>query len=186
MLDVREYTELVAENGAYKDIELDILKDTLVVWSERPGKPYTLIEIRDGRVLAGFALFMRAQNTDFTYDIHTIAIDRDYRGKGVGRKLLEMLEEELLRNEPQAIIRAELSKAKEEAVEMGLFLEAGYTLVGHIPSFYETENDYFIYAKHVSSAPPPKPQDKEAPEAKSPEGQAEGEETAKKEAGNAS
>lgn len=155
MIDVREYASLARETGAYKDIELDILEEALLAWQRHPGQPYTLLDLRDGRILAGFAIMSKAPNTDFTYDIRDLCIERAYIGKGVSRRLLEMLEEEARRIEGSAIVRIETSRRKEDSLGRGTFTEAGYSTIGHIVDFYEAGDDYLIYAKHVTREAPP-------------------------------
>ena len=150
MIDIREYEQLALDSGAYRDIEIDILKETLASWKARPGDPYTILELRDGRVLAGFAVFCRAPNTEFTYDILSLCVDPVYRGKGVGRRLLEMLEEEALGADPAAILRCETSRKKQEAIGAEVLEDCGYALIGHIADFYEGGDDYFMYARHAS------------------------------------
>ncbi len=154
MTDIRDFIQLARDSGAYKDIELDILKETLLNWTERPGDPCSVVELRDGRVLAGFAVFARTQSTDFTWDVRAVCVDSIYRGKGVGQRLVDLIEEEILGSASQAIIRFELSKRKEAAVGEGFLLDRGFTLIGHIEGFYEQGDDYFIYAKHVSMHQP--------------------------------
>ncbi|MFZ4617327.1 MAG: GNAT family N-acetyltransferase [Rectinemataceae bacterium] len=151
MIDIREYLKLARNSGAYKDIEIDILKETLITWLEHPGEPCSVVELRDGNLLAGFAVFARANNTEYSYDVRSICVDAVYRGKGVGQKLTEMIEEEVLNFGPQAIVRFEISKKKEAVVGEGFLLERNFAMIGHIKAFYDTEDDYFIYAKHVSN-----------------------------------
>ncbi|MCK7506482.1 MAG: hypothetical protein MZV70_22120 [Desulfobacterales bacterium] len=57
------------ESGVYKDIELDILIDTLDSWKSRPGSPYSLVEVRDSREPAGSACSSapRTRNRRSTY-----------------------------------------------------------------------------------------------------------------------
>ncbi len=148
--DIRDYIELARDMGAFKDIEIDILKETLVAWTERPGDPCSVVELRDGRLLAGFAVFARTQGTDFTWDVRAFCVDSIYRGKGVGQRLAELIEEEILATTDHGIIRVELSKKKEMAVGEGFLLDRDFMLIGHIKGFYELEDDYFIYAKHVT------------------------------------
>lgn len=159
MINVREYELLTLETGAYRDIELDILKETLAAWKERPGEPYELIELRDGMTLAGFCLFYRAPNTEYTYDIHTFVVGRDYRNKAVGPRLIELLEEQLLGRGDYAVIRIETSQVKETSVGDGFFIASGFQAIGHIPGFYEAHNDYYIYVRAVSSRPLARPAD---------------------------
>jgi ribosomal protein S18 acetylase RimI-like enzyme len=153
MINIREYELVSLETGAYRDIELDILKETLAAWKESPGKPFELIELRDGVILAGFCLYYKAPNTDYTFDVHTFVIGRDYRNRVVGPRLIELLEERLLESRKYAVIRVETSKVKEEAIGDSFFQVNGFQTIGHIPAFYDTENDYYIYVKAVSSIP---------------------------------
>ena len=150
MMDTRDYEQLALESGVYKDIELDILIDTLDSWKSRPGSPYSLVEVRDSRDPAGFCLFLRAANTESTFDIHTFLVGRNYRGKGAADKLLELLIEEALSAAPSVMLRIETSSLKESAVESGFYLSRGFETLGHIPNFYGTGNDYWIYARLVT------------------------------------
>ncbi|NLJ45874.1 MAG: GNAT family N-acetyltransferase [Treponema sp.] len=150
MMETRDYEQLALESGVYKDIELDILIDTLESWKSRPGSPFSLVEVRDSREPAGFCLFQRASNTTSTFDIHTFLVGRDYKGKGAADKLLELLTEEILSSVRSAMIRVEVSSMKENAVEPGFFTARGFEILGHIPDFYGPGNDYWIYAKQVN------------------------------------
>ena len=152
MINVREYELLTLETGSYRDIELDILRETLNVWKDKPGLPYELIELRDGQVLAGFCLYYRSPNTEYTFDIHTFVVGRDYRNKAVGPRLIELLEEHISAVVPYAVIRIETSKIKETAIGNGFFESVGFQTIGHIPGFYEIDNDYYIYVRAVSAA----------------------------------
>jgi len=159
MITIREYELLSLETGAYRDIELDILKETLAAWKESPGLPFELIELRDGMVLAGFCLYHKSSNTDCTYDVHTFIVGRDYRNRAVGPRLVELLEERLLETRNYAVIRVETSKVKENAIGDSFFQTSGFQTIGHIPGFYDAENDYYMYVKAVSKIKP-----KEKPE----------------------
>lgn len=153
MINIREYELLSLETGAFKDIELEILKETLNAWKERPGNPYNLIELRDGRVLAGFCLYYRSPHTDHTYDLHTFVVGRDYRNGAVGPRLLELLEERIREDGAYAVIRVETSKIKEHTISATFYEDRGFQTIGHIPGFYDDDNDYFIYVKAVQALP---------------------------------
>ena len=152
MIDPREYESLARETGAFKDIELEILKESLSAWQKKPGDPYTILELRDGKVLAGFAIMCREASSDYTFDVRAICVDPSYLGKGVTGSILGMLEDELLKSEGSAILRIETSAKKEAAIGLCILAEKGYSLIGHIPDFYEPGDDYFMYAKHLRRA----------------------------------
>jgi GNAT superfamily N-acetyltransferase len=149
MIDLSEYEGLARETGAFKDIELEILKETLLAWQKRPGEPYSSLELRDGRVLAGFAVLCREGSTDHTFDLQALCVEPSYVDKGVTASLLGMVEDEILRSESSAILRFETSKRKEAAIGSGILSERGFALIGHIPDFYASGDDYFMYAKHL-------------------------------------
>lgn len=149
MIDYQEYEALARETGAYKDIELDILKEALSAWVKKPGSPYTILDLRDGKMLAGFLVLRREDTTEYTFNAQAFCIDPSYLGKGVADKLLAMLEEEILKLAPSAIVRFETSTEKEAAFGSGTLSAKGYSLIGHIPDFYAPANDYFMYAKHL-------------------------------------
>jgi GNAT superfamily N-acetyltransferase len=152
MVDPREYVNLARESGAFKDIELDILQETISAWVERPGDPTVVVEIRDGKVLAGFAIMCKEASSEFTFDIRAICIDPHYIGKGVADSIIEALEDQALLRESSTILRAETSSKKEMAVDAGVFPQNGFALIGHIPDFYESGDDYFMFAKHIHRA----------------------------------
>jgi GNAT superfamily N-acetyltransferase len=149
MIDIRELEGLARETGAYEDIELDILREAFTAWGKNPGSPYTILELRDGKVLAGFAVMRRGETTDYSFDAQAFCVEPSYVGKGVAERLLDMLEEETLRLAPSAILRFETSTKKEAASGAGALTGAGYSLIGHIPDFYSQGNDYYMYAKHL-------------------------------------
>jgi GNAT superfamily N-acetyltransferase len=162
MNETSEYEKLALETGAYRDIELEILKEALAAWKAQPGSPYVAAEVRDGRVLAGFGLLCRAANTEFTFDALALCVEPGYADKGVGKRLIQLLEEEVLRLERSAILRFETSTRKAESMGRGLLLASGYALIGHIADFYEKGDDYFIYARHLARPRPEKPEGKDS------------------------
>jgi hypothetical protein len=149
MIDLREYSDLARESGAYTDIELDILNEALSVWNRTPGKPNILVELRDGKVLAGFAVMRREEVTEYTFNTQAICVGPSYLGTGAMASLLAKLEEAIRQQADSAILRVETSTQKAAAFGIDALKEAGYSLIGHIPDFYARGNDYFMYAKHL-------------------------------------
>lgn len=149
MMNLGEYMDLARSIEVYSDIELDILEEALRDCAETADTHRSLIEIRDGRILAGFAILQRAVDTDFTFDIRAFCIDRGYRGKQVAEQLVAMIEEKARGSGPTCILRIETSSRKEAAYGPGLFATAGFSMIGHIADFYGAGDDFYIYAKHL-------------------------------------
>lgn len=149
MTDLGYYLTLARDAGVFKDIEIDILEETLQEWERRSDGSSTLVELASNGRVSGFAFFGPLHNTEFTYDIRWIVVDRLTKKLGIGKQLLERIEEEILKVSPNAIISVEISKIKENAVAENFFLDAGFTLVGRIPDFYGKGDDFLMYAKHI-------------------------------------
>jgi hypothetical protein len=154
MIDASEYEKLARETGSFQDIELDILAETLRSWAESPGDPYTLLELRDGKILAGFALFRREPGTEYSFDIRAFCVDQSYIDSGVGSRLVAIVEEEILKLEATALLRFETSTKKLAAVGETTLPGSGYSLIGHIPDFYAEGDDYYMYARQLTKAEP--------------------------------
>jgi ribosomal protein S18 acetylase RimI-like enzyme len=154
MTDIRSYLMLARETGAFEDIEIEILREILEAWEKSPEKDYTLIEIRDGHKVAGFAVYGPVPMTDFSYDIYWIVVDHALQGKGVGHQLMGLIESTVLKANEKAILRIETSGKKEYAYQQRFYQSCGYMLIGRIADFYEPGDDFLMYAKHIAEETP--------------------------------
>lgn len=154
-IDLREYEHAAAGSNVYRGVELELLMETLNAWKERPGDPYILLDLRDGRTLAAFALICRASNRNNTYEIRYLCVDRDYRATIGGARIFEMIDEEVLRRDPYALLQYETSRKKLSGLGQATPEAAGYRMIGHIPDFYAEGNDYYLYARMTYRNPPP-------------------------------
>ncbi len=154
MVNISEYELLSIETNAFEDIELDILKESLKVWKENPGNPYELTEMRDGRILAGFCLFYKTMDTEYSFDIHSFVVSSIYRNTALGGSLLSLVLEKISGMVNCGVLRVETSRNKELSVGDGFFQAHGFQLMGHIPDFYKSGNDYYIYVKQICQAEP--------------------------------
>lgn len=149
MTDLRYYMLLAKEANVFKDIELDIMKEGLEEWERRPDRKATLVELSAGGRVSGFAFYLPAQQTDFTFELKWLVIDRLSAKRGVGIQLINRIEDDLRHSHGNAILRVESSSRKDSILPENFYLDAGFSLIGHIPDFYGKQDDYFIYAKHI-------------------------------------
>jgi ribosomal protein S18 acetylase RimI-like enzyme len=153
-IDMQEFERVASNTGAFKGVEIDLLHETLLSWKSSPGDPYTVLELRDGKILVAFAIIGRINGRESTYDIRYIVLDRDYRSTEAGKHLLELLDEDLLSRNSFAVIRLETSSKKLTNLKPETFHGAGYKMIGHIPGYYGAEDDYFYLIKTVYRNPP--------------------------------
>jgi len=155
MVNIGEYELLSIETNVFEDIELDILKETLKVWKENPGNPYELVEVRYDRIFAGFCLFYKSPDTEYTFDIQAFVVAPGYRNSALGGTLLSLVMDRISGRMQYGVLRIETSRSKESSVADGFFQAHGFQLIGHIPDFYKSENDYYIYMKQIGPTESP-------------------------------
>lgn len=148
--DISEYEYLIIGLQILKEIELDILHEALLTWKQNPGNPYYAEEIREGKQLAAFCIYYRSPNTEYSFDIHTFCVGINYKHTAIADKLLQQMEQRILRENEHAVLRIETSLAKENAIREGFYNNSGFQELGHIPSYYDFGNDYYIYSKSIS------------------------------------
>jgi ribosomal protein S18 acetylase RimI-like enzyme len=153
-LDIQEFERVASRTGVFKGVEIDLLHETLLSWKESQGDPYTLLELRDGKILAAFALIGKISGRESTFDIRYIVLDRDYRTPQVGKRILEMIDADLLKKGSYAVIRLETSTSKVGNAGSAIYEEGGYKVIGHIAGYYGEYDDYFYLMKTLYRNPP--------------------------------
>jgi len=148
-LDLKEYEAVAGTSGVFKGVEIDLMTEILSDWQKNPGKPYTLLELRDGKTLVAFAIIYQETGKNFTFDIRFIALDRDYRSGSAIHHIFQLIDEELLKKMPFAVIHYEISTVKRDSLGAQALEAAGYCQIGHISSFYGERDDYYFYIKAI-------------------------------------
>lgn len=148
-ISLQEFERSASATGIFKGVEIDLLHETLLSWKSSPGKPYTVLELRDGKTLAAYAISCKITGRDSTYDIRYFVVDRDYRHTEGGRHLLALIDQELLKAYPYAVIRAEFSTRKLIGLGAKTLEDAGYRLIGHIKDYHGEGDDYYYFI-HVA------------------------------------
>jgi len=153
-IDTLEYESLASDTGVYGGVDMDILRETISAWKASPGDPYTMLELRDGKTLAAFAIVSRTNGREATFDIRYLALDRDYRSSEAGARILDMIEEDLLKKYSYAVIRLETSGKKITNLGLSRYESAGYKIIGHLSGYYGDDNDYYYLVKTIYRNPP--------------------------------
>ena len=80
------------------------------------------------------------------FHIHNIAVHPDYRGQGIGRRLMEAVEEMCTRKEFRRMV-LEVRKDNESARQ--LYLSRGFEAVGIRKDYYGPGQDAHLYSKQL-------------------------------------
>jgi ribosomal protein S18 acetylase RimI-like enzyme len=109
------------------------------------------VDEENGRAL-GYICFGPTPMTRGTFDLYWICVDPDAKGKGVGRRLIAKMEEQLT-GEGGRLIRVETAGTDEYAATRAFYDKIGYPVVARIRDFYWPGNDLYIYGRYLGGGP---------------------------------
>lgn len=102
--------------------------------------------------ILGYVCFGRTPMTERAYDLYWIAVDPDFRGRGVGALLVQGVEEKVRRS-GGGLIRIETSSQEAYDGTLQFYVAKGYVTVGRIADFYSDKDDLVTLAKRVERSP---------------------------------
>ncbi len=105
------------------------------------------VAARVGETLIGYGGISRLGRTPpFEYEIHTIGVDPEYQGRGIGRRVLD----ELLNIADGAVVHLEVRTDNEPAI--ALYRSVGFTEVGVRRRYYRISGaDAYTMRREASS-----------------------------------
>jgi GNAT superfamily N-acetyltransferase len=147
--DIRRIREIVESTGFFYDFEIDIaaeLADDRLKGGEATGYHFVFAEA-DG-VTAAYSCFGHIDMTKSCFDLYWIATHNDFRGMGIGKKLLEETYREARLMGCTKII-AETSGRDHYKPTQAFYISAGYILEAFIKDYYDLGDDKLIYTKRL-------------------------------------
>ena len=115
-----------------RSFELDKLSRRSMAHHLRSGHATTLLDEEDG-VVRGYALVLYNEGTSLAR-LYSIVVDPDFRGLGIGPRLLEAAEKDALANDC-VTMRLEVRKDNETAIT--LYKDHGYNQFGVVQDYYQ-------------------------------------------------
>ena len=137
--------------GAFHPGELavlrEVIEDTLRIGDG--DSHYRILEEREGKKLRGFIIYGRTPLTEHGWDVYWLVVDKEVHRRGVGRRLISLMQSRILADHHTAIIRIETSGKKEYAPVRSFYAKAGFVEVGRIADFYAPGDDLVIYSMTI-------------------------------------
>jgi ribosomal protein S18 acetylase RimI-like enzyme len=145
---IKKYLDLADKTGAFHPGELDVLREVLedTLHPDDDGSSYVLLEEKEGDKLLGFIIFGRTPLTQFGWDIYWLVVDKDIHRRGVGRRLVQSMQQHIAAPHQKAVIRIETSGKKEYAYVRNFYIKAGFVEVGRITDFYAPGDDLVFFS----------------------------------------
>jgi GNAT superfamily N-acetyltransferase len=126
-----------------KQVAVELAEERL---AKGPASGYHFVFAEWGGAVHGYACYGPIALTVGSYDLYWIAVDKASQGRGLGRALLEKVEE-LVRQEGGRRIYIETSTRPPYAPTRAFYLRCEYPLAVVLEDFYAPGDGKAIYAK---------------------------------------
>ena len=139
--DIKRIREMIESTGFFYDFETDVaveLAEERLENGESTGYHFVFAEV-DG-VTAAYSCFGHIEMTKSCFDLYWIVTHNDFRGKGIGKKLLEETYKEA-KSLGCTMIIAETSGREHYAPTRAFYDSAQYTLEATIKDYYDKGDD---------------------------------------------
>jgi ribosomal protein S18 acetylase RimI-like enzyme len=147
--DVEHVREIVTSTGFFYDFEIPVaveLVEERLAEGPESGYFFLFVEV-DGKTVS-YSCYGPIAGTDAGYDLYWIVTHNDYRGLGIGKKLLDETHR-VVKNRGGRYIIAETSSL-EKYIPTRLFYEKNeYDKDAIIKDFYMINDDKVIYVKRL-------------------------------------
>ncbi len=147
--DVPAIERIATETGAFNPTEVAVVREMLdAFFNPEPRDDHAFLVYRNGTAdsVVGFVCFGPTPLTDGVWDLYWISVDRSHQKNGIGRILLQKVEEEVCRRGARAIyLETSDSAIYEPAREF--YEKNGYERLAIIDEFYAPGEGKVIYRK---------------------------------------
>jgi len=147
--DIKRVMEIVESTKFFYDHEVEIAAELVaerLALGESTGYYFVFAEV-DG-VTAAYACFGPITMSKTCFDLYWIATHNDFRGKGIGRQLLEETYKHA-RNMGCKIIIAETSGLEHYAPTRAFYISNKFDMEATLKNFYDEGDDKLFYTKRI-------------------------------------
>jgi ribosomal protein S18 acetylase RimI-like enzyme len=121
----------------------EVLDDTL---KDDENSGYLILVAVENHQILGYICYGPSPLTNGTWDIYWEAVARNWRGQGVGSKLMKAAEKEIKKARGRmSLIETSSTPAYEKTRRF--YLNHGYKEIARVPDFYEPGDDKVILQK---------------------------------------
>jgi ribosomal protein S18 acetylase RimI-like enzyme len=147
--DVGLVREIAVSTGFFYDFEIPVaveLVEDRLAEGEESGYFFIFAEV-DGKTVS-YSCYGPIAGTDAGYDLYWIVTHNDYRGSGIGKKLLDETHK-IVKNRGGRYIIAETSSLEKYTPTRQFYEKNEYDKEAIIKDFYMISDDKVIYVKRL-------------------------------------
>jgi ribosomal protein S18 acetylase RimI-like enzyme len=146
--DGPQIVAIAAEAGVFSAEEAATVQELWDDYLQHGEKDYAFRVYREGDRVLGFTCHGRRDLAEGVYDLFWIATAQAARQRGIGRALLECVEEEIRQSGGRLVI-AETSGTPAYTPTRAFYLSCGYQAEATIRDFYHPGDDLVMFTKHL-------------------------------------
>ena len=147
--DIENIREIVTSTGFFYDYEIPVAVELVEIrLSDGPECGYYFIFAEVGGRTIAYSCYGPTACTNGTYDLFWIATHHDFRGKGIGKMLLEETNN-AVRELGGRMLVAETSSQPKYTPTRHFYLNNGFKLEAEIADFYEIGDGKLVYIKRL-------------------------------------
>lgn len=142
--------QILLETGNFTKVEIEVALELIDIYLDRPEQKdyilYCAVDQHDR--VAGYVCYGPTPMTEGTWDLYWIAVDPKRQGSGVGKALLDFVENRIQAQNARLLMIETSSKPNYNATRQFYFRQ-NYQEIARIPDFYAVGDDRVIYRKRL-------------------------------------
>lgn len=147
--DCVKVRELLEGTGFFSDEELEtaveLIEEKL---TRQETSTYQFVFMEQGQRLLGYTCYGLIPLTRSSYDLYWIGVDKEYRGCGIGKNLLNYTER-LIKTSGGTQLYSETSSREQYLPTRRFYLSCGYRQGAYFPDFYCPGDGKVIFFKNL-------------------------------------
>lgn len=147
--DIMNVTQILKSTGFFKPFEIDVAVELIedrMKNGESCGYQFCFLEL-EGRTVA-FGCYGEIPCTSKNYDLYWLAVDNNFRGKGLGRILIEKIEADI-KNHAGRGIYIETSNKEQYIPTIAFYGNCGYQQIAVFKDFYDINDNKAVFYKKL-------------------------------------
>jgi ribosomal protein S18 acetylase RimI-like enzyme len=147
--DIMNVTQILKSTGFFKPHEIDVaieLVEDRMKNGEGCGYQFCFLEL-EGRTVA-YGCYGEIPCTIKNYDLYWLAVDNTFRGKGLGRMLLEKIEDDI-KSRARRGIYVETSNREQYAPTIAFYIHCNYEQIATFKDFYDIDDNKAVFYKKL-------------------------------------
>jgi len=141
--------DILDSTGFFYDYEIEVAVEIADEHLEKEagGGYYFIAAIYQDKMI-GFSCYGEIPCTKASYDLYWIGVHNDFRGKGIGIKILQETEKHIVLLSGKRVY-IETSSTEKYAPTQNFYIKSGYILEARLKDYYNDGDDKLMYSKVI-------------------------------------